>query len=39
MSSLGRLLTVTHADLDENIAIISAHKTALRERKHYEEKI
>ena len=38
MSSSGRVLIVAHADRNENIRIISARKTTVRERKHYEEK-
>jgi uncharacterized protein len=38
MSNLGRLLIVAHADRAESIRIISARKTTLRERSHYEEK-
>jgi len=38
LSNVGRLLIVAHADRDENIRIISARKTTLRERKYYEEK-
>jgi len=38
MSSAGRTLMVAHADRDESIRIISARKTAQREREHYEEK-
>ncbi len=38
MSSVGRILIVAHADRHENIRIISARKTTLRERKQYEEK-
>lgn len=38
ISNAGRLLIVAHADRGENIRIISARKTTLRERKHYEEK-
>jgi hypothetical protein len=36
-SSNGRVLIVAHSDRGENIRIISARKTTLRERKHYEE--
>lgn len=38
ISTAGELLIVAHADRDENIRIISARKTTLRERRHYEEK-
>jgi len=38
MSSAGRLLIVAHIDRNEDIRVISARKTTLRERKHYEEK-
>lgn len=38
MSDAGRLLIVAHADRGENIRIISARQTTLRERRHYEEK-
>jgi uncharacterized DUF497 family protein len=38
MSRAGRVLLVAHVDRNENIRIISARKTTLRERKHYEEK-
>jgi uncharacterized DUF497 family protein len=38
MSKVGRLLIVAHADQGENIRIISARKTTLRERRDYEEK-
>jgi uncharacterized protein len=37
MSRNGRVLIVAHSDRGENIRIISARKTTLRERKHYEE--
>jgi uncharacterized DUF497 family protein len=37
MSRDGRVLIVAHSDRGENIKIISACKTTLRERKHYEE--
>lgn len=37
MSSLGRLLIAAHADRGENIRIISARKTTLRERTDYEQ--
>ena len=37
MSRAGRALSVAHSDRGENIRIISARKTTLRERKHYEE--
>jgi uncharacterized DUF497 family protein len=37
MSNAGRLLMVAHADRAENVRIVSARKTTLRERKHYEE--
>jgi uncharacterized DUF497 family protein len=37
ISTAGRLLIVAHADKREMIRIISARKTTLRERKHYEE--
>jgi len=37
MSNGGHLLIVAHADRGENIRIISARKTTLRERKHYEQ--
>ena len=33
----GCVLIVAHSDRGENIRIISARKTTLRERKHYEE--
>jgi uncharacterized protein len=33
----GRVLIVAHSDRGENIRIISARNTTLRERKHYEE--
>jgi uncharacterized protein len=36
-SNAGRLLIVAHADRGENIRIISARKTTLRERKQYEK--
>ena len=35
--SADQLLVVAHADRGENITIISARKTTLRERRHYEE--
>jgi uncharacterized DUF497 family protein len=38
MSSVGRVLIVTHADRNEIIRIISTRKTTQRERKQYEEK-
>ena len=38
ISNAGRLLIVAHADVNENVRIISARKTTPRERKHYEEK-
>jgi uncharacterized protein len=38
MSRTGHVLIVAHSDRGENIRIISARKTTLRERKHYEEK-
>jgi uncharacterized DUF497 family protein len=38
MSRADRVLIVTHSDRGENIRIISARKTTLRERNHYEEK-
>ena len=38
MSRADRVLIMTHSDRGENIRIISARKTTLRERKHYEEK-
>jgi uncharacterized DUF497 family protein len=38
MSRADRVLIVTHSDRGQNIRIISARKTTLRERKHYEEK-
>ena len=38
MSRADRVLIVTHSDRGENIRIISARKTTLPERKHYEEK-
>jgi uncharacterized DUF497 family protein len=38
MSSTGRVLIVAHADLGEDIRIISARKTTQRERENYEEK-
>jgi len=34
----GQVLIVAHVDRNENIRIVSARKTARRERKHYEEK-
>ena len=37
MSRNGRVLIVAHSDRGENIRIISARNTTLRERKHYEE--
>jgi uncharacterized protein len=37
MSRAGRILIVAHSDRGENIRIISARKTTLRGRKHYEE--
>jgi uncharacterized protein len=37
MSRNGRVLIVAHSDRGENIRIISARKTTLHERKHYEE--
>ncbi|OLE97641.1 MAG: hypothetical protein AUG75_05860 [Cyanobacteria bacterium 13_1_20CM_4_61_6] len=37
MSRVGRALIVAHSDRGENIRIISARKTTLRERKQYEE--
>jgi hypothetical protein len=37
MSNAGRLLIVAHADREESIRIISARKTTLRERRHYEQ--
>ncbi len=37
ISDSGRLLIVAHADRGENIRIVSARKTTLRERKHYEQ--
>jgi uncharacterized DUF497 family protein len=37
MSRNGRVLIVAHSDRGQNIRIISARKTTLRERKHYEE--
>jgi uncharacterized DUF497 family protein len=37
-SSAGQVLIVAHVDRNENIRIVSARKTARRERKHYEEK-
>jgi len=37
MSRVGRVLIVAHSDRGENIRIISARKTTLHERKHYEE--
>lgn len=37
ISRAGRLLIVAHADRGEKIRIISARKTMLRERRHYEE--
>lgn len=37
MSRSGRVLIVAHMDRGENIRIISARKTTLSERKHYEE--
>jgi uncharacterized protein len=33
----GSVLIVAHSDRGENIRIISARRTTLRERKHYEE--
>jgi uncharacterized protein len=38
MSRTGRVLIAAHSDRGENIRIISARKTTLSERKHYEEK-
>ena len=38
MSRTGHVLIVAHSDRGETIRIISARKTTLRERKHYEEK-
>jgi hypothetical protein len=38
MSSTGRVLIVAHADLGEDIRIISARKTTQPERENYEEK-
>jgi uncharacterized DUF497 family protein len=38
MSSAARVLIVAHVDRNENIRIISACKTTLREQKQYEEK-
>jgi uncharacterized DUF497 family protein len=38
MSRADRVLIVSHSDRGDNIRIISARKTTLRERKHYEEK-
>ena len=37
MSRSSRVLIVAHMDRGENIRIISARKTTLSERKHYEE--
>ena len=37
MSRNGRVLIVAHSDRGENIRIIRARKTTLRERKHCEE--
>ena len=37
ISRNGRVLIVAHSDRGENVRIISARKTTLRERKHYEE--
>ena len=37
ISNAGRLLIVAHADRGETIKIISARKTTLRERKHFEQ--
>jgi uncharacterized DUF497 family protein len=38
MSRTDRVLIVAHSDRGENIRIISARKTTVQERKHYEEK-
>jgi uncharacterized protein len=38
MSTAGRVLSVAHSDRDDNMRIVSARKTTLRERKQYEEK-
>jgi uncharacterized DUF497 family protein len=38
MSRTDRALLVAHSDRGENIRIISARKTTVQERKHYEEK-
>jgi uncharacterized DUF497 family protein len=38
MSNAGRVLIITHADRNDDVRIISARKTTLRERKQYEEK-
>ncbi len=38
MSGADRVLIVAHADRNDSIRIISARKTTMRERKHYEEK-
>ena len=38
MSRTDRVLLVAHSDRGENIRIISARKTTVQERKHYEEK-
>ena len=38
MSRSDRVLLVAHSDRGENIRIISARKTTVQERKHYEEK-
>jgi uncharacterized protein len=37
MSTMGRLLLVSHADYGESIRIISARVTTQHEREHYEE--
>jgi uncharacterized protein len=37
VSRTGRVLIVAHSDRGENIGIVSARKTTLREREHYEE--
>jgi uncharacterized DUF497 family protein len=36
-STANRILIVAHVDREDNVRIISARKTTLRERKHYEE--
>ena len=37
LSRVNRVLIVAHTDRDQNFRIISARKTADRERRHYEE--